>query len=85
MTIYHIELSYKSYNHDTAADCDLSFAKQIPYISWAKHCLVMASSTLEINQLNTGKELHSLQASGYFICSQATSINALDSYKGIKK
>lgn len=67
-----------------AADSDFSFAKQIPCIGWAKRCLVMASSTLEINQHNTEEELHPLQALGYFICSQALSISTLDYGKNDK-
>ncbi|CAO3703384.1 unnamed protein product [Rhizopus stolonifer] len=55
----------------TAADSELSFAKQIPCIGW-------------INQLNTGEQLHPLQALGYFICSQATSLSTLDYEKNAK-
>ncbi|GAA5808633.1 hypothetical protein MFLAVUS_002025 [Mucor flavus] len=73
-----------SFMSKTAADSDFSFAKQIPGIGWAKRCLVMASSTLEINQHNTEEELNPLQALGYFICSQAVSISLLDYGKNDK-
>lgn len=33
-----------------SVDSDLSFARQIPSIGWAERCLLLTSSTLQMNQ-----------------------------------
>lgn len=68
----------------TAANNDFPFARQIPCIGWAKRCLVLTSSTLNIKQHDTEEELHPLQALGYFICSQSLPINTLNYGKNDK-
>ena len=68
----------------TTVNNEFPFARQIPCIGWAKRCLVLTSSMLKINQHNTEKELHPLQAVGYFICSQSLSISTLDYEKNNK-
>lgn len=68
----------------TAVNSGFPFARQIPCIGWAKRCLVLTSSTLNINQHNAEEELHPLQALGYFICSQSLSISTLDYGKNDK-
>lgn len=57
-------------------DSDVPFARQIPSIGWAERCLLLTSSTLQINQQETA--LHPVQTIGYFLCSQSLSISTLD-------
>lgn len=57
-------------------DSDLPFARQILSTGWAKHCLLLTSSTLQMKQQE--KILHPLQAVGYFLCSQSLLISTLD-------
>ncbi|PHZ18024.1 uncharacterized protein RHIMIDRAFT_233439 [Rhizopus microsporus ATCC 52813] len=53
------------------------FAKEITSCFWAQRCLLLSSSTLATLSQYI-EQLHPLAALGYFMCSQALSMNMLD-------
>jgi hypothetical protein len=59
-----------------SVDSEFPFARQIPSLGWAERCLLLTSSTLQMNQQEN--TLHPLRAIGFFLCSQSLSISTLD-------
>ncbi|KAI7906750.1 uncharacterized protein BX663DRAFT_534801 [Cokeromyces recurvatus] len=59
-----------------SVDSEFPFARQIPSLGWAEHCLLLTSSTLQMNEQEI--TLHPLRAIGFFLCSQSLSISTLD-------
>lgn len=70
--IANVTLSLQS----KAVDSEFPFARQIPSLGWAERCLLLTSSTLQMNQEEN--TLHPLRAIGYFLCSQSLSISTLE-------
>ncbi|KAG1043524.1 hypothetical protein G6F43_011634 [Rhizopus delemar] len=70
--IANVTLSLQS----KAVDSEFPFARQLPNLGWAERCLLLTSSTLQMNQEEN--TLHPLRAIGYFLCSQSLSISTLE-------